>query len=1013
MGTQSIENWEERVIIHMARKDSNENVLSKTIDITSILLIASCDDIKDTLTPAEHTRKASYIKNSSEKGYVNVNLIDIVLLTFARIATKLPTKFESADLKILGLLIMIKVVLMKYLSCKTDTDELIKTFTEIIDLTQLKPRLIYDDTKLRQAAGDLGINGLSDFKVDNNNRIVKLHTLKLNIPKEMLKRSGDFIFERLENLENITKALSRNNPNWNTSFSSTFYKTAGYLLQGQLYIVDSFALYNTIFTEEVINNVDPKDANVVNKYLSRLSLRMNYSENSMEQIKECMKGYLRTKTLMFKFNRSKLYTSMAFAAFNGVYADSVNSPSVVSSSIASGVAAIAIIILLYIWIYIYTIRKRIKQARPTVPMKEQVINFATYGKEIVFRKCNPIEGLTSDYVSILYVNNQIVVLSNIKPFLLTVATVKLEFGVIASAAALSIATILQLPALWLLRRKDSNKDIASAVLANMIITASATYAIVICIVIYILFRLYQLMSYSKGVTPAQVKLLCSMSSNDVDPRFTTDIHYTRKSINVKEYELCEMLTSRLACISGLIDILRYNRTPYDKLVRNWIKSDNVHPDLKKLFYQKKIASSVQHYVETAYKCMQLHDINAVCEILKEPLCVFSMYEEIEGKHNEQIEKKSGHTGPHRIVDIEYGVSGLLYPNAQCYTRKFYVGGNGGRNFCSCGGQDGRFVTKVEFWCNTQFLRAIKVTYSDDTYSEVFGHRTNDNYKKTFDIRPGEVITELLLWGSENREIGTSFGGRTGRVQIQTNMLDTPFEAGQHKDDVINKTAYAAPVGSGMLAGISGRCGSDVDMLSFIFLVLVDNVSLTNVTYEDATILNSKYGTTMVSLDEAKFGPDNSETKWDFSRSVARTTTHSWSKSSHIEFSFGVTVHAKMFGLGTDSKACWESTETFEGGSEVTKEQTLSWSIGGKLLAGQSVIATASVRKGVLNIKYAGSICVKCKNGFTFDYHVKGYYKNVAYGYVETNAIYDTPKDLSYAEKLRLYLNPSVEDISTL
>jgi hypothetical protein len=307
---------------------------------------------------------------------------------------------------------------------------------------------------------------------------------------------------------------------------------------------------------------------------------------------------------------------------------------------------------------------------------------------------------------------------------------------------------------------------------------------------------------------------------------------------------------------------------------------------------------------------------------------------------------------------------LSYPSGP-YSPGFFVGGNGGSPFETCGGTDGRVVTKLGVWKNSSCLQGIQLTYNDGSQSPVYGS-VKDDYAQII-FQPGERVVELTLWGN-------GIGTRTGRIKLTTSGGQT-FD---HGKDTSGQTAYSAPVGGGLLVGAAGRCGAEIDMLSMVFLTDIKSVSVTNVNY-----VNPPTGTANgieLALLQSTTYTNKSTTepmKWRFENSITRTDSRSWSQSATRQYGIAVTVSAGFFDFAkVGTSYTWSMTEERTSTSTVTTEKTLSWSLEGQLDPGQTIHAVATCYVGTVDVDYNATVTVTMKSGETFTYNQAGVISNV-------------------------------------
>lgn len=310
-----------------------------------------------------------------------------------------------------------------------------------------------------------------------------------------------------------------------------------------------------------------------------------------------------------------------------------------------------------------------------------------------------------------------------------------------------------------------------------------------------------------------------------------------------------------------------------------------------------------------------------------------------------------------------------------------IGGQySGEPFYTCGwntGQPVLVVKGLDVWYNTSRLRAIRVTYSDGSRSAVFG-KIDDSHGSIV-LDPGERVTSLTLWGN-------GVGTRCGRIRLTT-------EKGKILDvgkDTSGQDSFDIDVGAGILVGMMGRSGLDVDQLGAIFLrSAIARVTLSNIVYSPP-IAGSSEGISAVALDRVTYNNNtDKQMTWDFTGSTTRTMSRTYtSASSHM---FGVDVGVKVTGdvfvlkaeASTTVKWQYQSTETTA--TTVSSSQSLTWKSTGTLQPGETVVCTAVTNRGEARVDYTAKVELVLGDGTTNKYTETGVFQNIAYTDVSTTA----------------------------
>ncbi|EMD30822.1 hypothetical protein CERSUDRAFT_100959 [Gelatoporia subvermispora B] len=305
-----------------------------------------------------------------------------------------------------------------------------------------------------------------------------------------------------------------------------------------------------------------------------------------------------------------------------------------------------------------------------------------------------------------------------------------------------------------------------------------------------------------------------------------------------------------------------------------------------------------------------------------------------------------------------------YP-AGPFTGEFVVGRFGGSPFQTCKwvmNQSGLVVKGLDVWYNSSTLRGVQVTFSDDSRSAIFGQPSDTHASVTF--VPGERITSLTLWGNGDRHT---------------------FDVGKNTS---GQSSYDADVASGILVGMVGRCGSDIDMLGPVFLYgVVTNVSISDVVYNPP--LTGSAGIIEESLDRVRFRnpPDaDQDLPWEFENSLTRTVSTTFTQSTGTAYGISVSteVSAELFGIGgkIGGTYTWQRTETTETSTTTSYDKVLGWRIWGNLEPGKGIKAVSFCHHGTGQANYMSTVALHLSDSTVSTYKEPGVFSNVAYTEVE-------------------------------
>ncbi|KAF8580325.1 hypothetical protein K439DRAFT_313084 [Ramaria rubella] len=318
------------------------------------------------------------------------------------------------------------------------------------------------------------------------------------------------------------------------------------------------------------------------------------------------------------------------------------------------------------------------------------------------------------------------------------------------------------------------------------------------------------------------------------------------------------------------------------------------------------------------------------------------------------------------------------PDPFVYPIHLIGGQTGGEEFTACQwvqGSSALVVKGLDVWFHSQYLRGIQVTYSNNSRSLVFG--SDDNSHSSIVFTPGELVTSLTLWGN-------GIGTRAGRIRLTTNR-DQTLEVGK---DTSGQTAYDIDTGAGLLVGMCGRSGVDIDQLGAIFLKYkVIHVSIRDIKY-DPDLSNTAEGICIfeVALNKAHFtnpasakGPKT----WTFGGSASRTTSTTYNQTTGNTFqpSAAVEVSAKPFGIGgkvTSTGFQWPHQNSVTTGTSVSNLLTFTWGLTGELQPGEEIVCLAAVQRGEGRTNYDATVIVELENGATNEFKERGVFQNVAF-----------------------------------
>lgn len=211
---------------------------------------------------------------------------------------------------------------------------------------------------------------------------------------------------------------------------------------------------------------------------------------------------------------------------------------------------------------------------------------------------------------------------------------------------------------------------------------------------------------------------------------------------------------------------------------------------------------------------------------------------------------------------------------------YRIGGNGGGAFVHYQIRQKAVVTRIEAWAGSWTLRGVKIHYSNGV-TRLFGKAADRYSSMNIDYAAGEHVTELSIWGN-------GAGSRCGAFRIKTNK-------GQHFFPKMYrwglKREYKMQVGSGIILGVHGKHGSDIDSLGFLMLRKVIGSDLINVRY-DFRGGNLNPPQKKFALDVTIPNPSDTDSDKGFHKvTKQRQTGGSWSVTTGVTFGQSYEVEA--------------------------------------------------------------------------------------------------------------------------
>ena len=332
---------------------------------------------------------------------------------------------------------------------------------------------------------------------------------------------------------------------------------------------------------------------------------------------------------------------------------------------------------------------------------------------------------------------------------------------------------------------------------------------------------------------------------------------------------------------------------------------------------------------------------------------------------------------------------IFWPDGP-YTPRSIIGGDGGVTFYCIppyyslsGRHNGLIVQRVDVWRNGGAIQGIQFGYANGSRSPVYGTTDGSEGHHSIALELGERIQEAAIY--EIKE--TDGNPRVGGIRITTNK--------NQKLEVLDtkpKTANYFDVGSGLLIGAVGASGSELDCLGLIFLKDVKKLTVSNVKYEKDPS-GTAQGIKPVILSQILLAnkSGSEEINYNFTNTVMKTNSTTFTQSSVVTYGVDVTVDASLFDVvKASTEFSWSLQKSSTYSRQTSTEVGLSWSLQGPLKPHTEVIGTAVCQMGELDIPYTAEVTLMMQDGQTFKFDESGTLKHVLY--VSAEASVSAPKD---------------------
>ena len=309
-----------------------------------------------------------------------------------------------------------------------------------------------------------------------------------------------------------------------------------------------------------------------------------------------------------------------------------------------------------------------------------------------------------------------------------------------------------------------------------------------------------------------------------------------------------------------------------------------------------------------------------------------------------------------------------------FTSNHGVGGTGGDPFTfNCSESDvaeGRFIRSLTFWsdCGSKRMRGCKIVLNDKSnneFSKLMGEKEG-NQSDTFLFGDGERLASVSLWSVKN----DPYTPRLSGVKWTTSENRTFFFG--HRDG----TEYNPEVGSGLLIGIFGRHGADIDNLGFAILRKINKARLIRLEYTDlsTTHVFSK----PMSIKTIQYNNSNGmvDQEFTFEGEMQVETTSTWSVTSSLTMGLSYTVETDALIVSTSATASVELgvSQTYEHAEKKTTTESFSFPL--KVPAKTNIRATAVLYEANIDVPFTAKMVFHLDTGKEIEVDMDGTYKGL-------------------------------------
>ena len=275
-----------------------------------------------------------------------------------------------------------------------------------------------------------------------------------------------------------------------------------------------------------------------------------------------------------------------------------------------------------------------------------------------------------------------------------------------------------------------------------------------------------------------------------------------------------------------------------------------------------------------------------------------------------------------------------------------------------------WISSLTFWCSDCCITSCIVQLNGETESTTFGI-PNGKTSEKFVFGDGERLTTLKFW---HKDYGM---GRLGGVEWTTSE-DRSFAFGDRNSG----SSYSPEVGSGILVGLFGNYGSDIDCLGFAIFRSIKTARLIDLEYldrDDAVVQSAPMSVKTIRYDNSN---GSVAQQFTFSGEMEVTNTSTWSLTNATTLGISIEVSAGFLVFSGKASTSLEVSVSSTYESSTTTRTMESFNFPLNVPAGKIVRATATLYEVNITLDYTAKMALTFDTGKKIILNIEGTYTGI-------------------------------------